>query len=112
MYLTVFFLVIMISVSEACGQTIAYIARQRESQILLIVAWICYSGVVYFLYRSYQYKGVGYINILWSGMTTLLMIVIGFVLFKERLHKMEWIGACFILIGIILMMGHKFKLLK
>lgn len=103
----VFFLVLMISLFEACGQSLAYVANKNNSHILLFCAWLAYIGVVFFLFKSYAYKGVGYINILWSGLTTLLMIAIGYVFFKERLTKMEWIGACFILIGIILMTYHQ-----
>ncbi len=107
MYLIVFFLVFMISLFEAGGQSLAYMAHKKSSFILLALSWLFYIVIVVLLYFSYKYKGVGYINILWSGMTTLLMILIGYFIFNERLNLIEWIGTGFIFIGIFLISSKK-----
>jgi multidrug transporter EmrE-like cation transporter len=107
MNLIILTIVLMISLCEACGQSIAFIAYQKRKIALLLVAWLFYLFVVYFLYQAYKYKGVGYVNILWSGITTLLMITIGYFLFKERLNKIEWIGAGFIIIGMIILLSFR-----
>ena len=105
----IFAIVLMISICEACGQSMAFLAHKKHKALLLIIAWFFYLFVVYFLYRAYAYKGVGYINILWSGITTLLMIAIGYLFFNERLSIIEWIGAGFILIGMSILLGFKFR---
>jgi multidrug transporter EmrE-like cation transporter len=105
--LAVLFIVFLISLCEAAGQSIAYHAYQKSSHILLAFSFVFYIAVVYLLYRSYAYKGVGFVNILWSGMTTILMIAIGYFVFHERLTTVEWIGAGLILAGILLMTLHQ-----
>ena len=104
--LAILIIVLMISLCEAAGQTLTYYAYMKSSTIILATSLVFYIAVVYLLYRSYRYKGVGYVNILWSGMTTILMITIGYFAFNERLSMMEWIGAGFILTGILLMSIH------
>ena len=105
--MAVLFIVFLISLCEAAGQSIAYYAYQKSSHVLLVFSAVFYIAVVYLLYRSYAYKGVGFVNILWSGMTTILMIAIGYFVFHERLTKMEWTGAGLILAGILLMTLHQ-----
>ena len=105
--LAVVFFVFMISLCEAAGQSIAYYAYKNSKIALLALSIVFYIAVVYFLYRSYAYKGVGYVNILWSGISTTIMIAIGYFVFHERLTKMEWVGAGLILVGILLMTLHQ-----
>ncbi len=100
-------IVLMISLCEAVGQSVTFLAHKHSKFVLLFVAWLFYLAVIYFLYRAYEYKGVGYVNILWSGITTLLMITIGFFLFNEKLSKVEWIGAVFIIIGMVILLTYK-----
>lgn len=109
MNVLIFMLVLMISICEACGQSIAFLAHKNSKIILLLLSWLFYLFVVYFLYRVYEYKGVGYVNILWSGMTTLLMILIGYFFFNERFKKAEWIGAGFIIVGMLILFVAKFR---
>lgn len=107
--LTVLFLVTGISGFEAIAQSLSYLAFTKSSWIYFIASWIIYLVVVFLLWKSYHYKGVGYINVIWSGITTAFMLLIGYFFFGERLSKEEWIGTAFILFGIALMTFHNVK---
>jgi multidrug transporter EmrE-like cation transporter len=106
-YLFIIFLVTMISIFEAGSQTLVYLSRVKKSILYFIFSLAVYFIVIVLLYMSYEYKGVGYVNVLWSGLTTFFMICIGYFYFGERLSKMEWIGASLILLGILLMTLHR-----
>lgn len=96
-YLVVFFLVIMISGFEAISQSFVYLSYKNKSNLYFAVALLFYLVVIILLYNAYKFKGVGYVNVL----------LIGYFFFGERLTRIEWIGASFILFGILLMVLHK-----
>ena len=100
-------IVLMISLCEAVGQSITFLAHKKSVFAYLLIAWFFYLAVVYFLYQAYKYKGVGFVNILWSGITTLLMVCIGYFFFNERFSKFEWIGAGFIIVGMVILLTYK-----
>jgi len=95
--------VILISCSEAVAQSLSYQSFNKKSKALFVASWLMYLIVVYLLYRAYHYRGVGYINVLWSGVTTLLMLFIGYTFFGERMRFWEWIGVALVMMGIALM---------
>lgn len=68
--------------------------------MFILFAVLCYAGVTALLYRAYEYKGVGLVNVLWSGVSVIMMLAIGYLVFKERLIMREWIGVAFIAIGL------------
>ena len=103
MFQTVVMLVLGISMTEAIAQSVAYRSVVQKSNLLFLVAWFMYIFVVYLLCQVYKYKGIGYVNVLWSGFTTMLMLTIGYVFFGERLTKIEWIGVGFVFLGIMIL---------
>jgi len=109
MILTILFLVVLISTFEACAQSTSYLAYKHNSLLFFALAWVIYLAVVYLLWKAYHYRGVGYVNVLWSGITTVIMLMIGYFIFHERLSKEEWVGVSLILIGIGFMTFHQLK---
>lgn len=107
--LNILFLVTAISGFEALAQSLSYLAYSKSSSIYFFASWILYLAVVFLLWKSYHYKGVGYINVIWSGITTAFMLLIGYFFFGEQLSREEWIGTAFILFGIALMTFHNVK---
>lgn len=101
--------VFLISSCEAAAQSLSYLAYKNKSNALFYASWMVYLLIVYLLWKSYHYRGVGYINVIWSGMTTALMLMIGYFFFGERLSKEEWLGTAFIIFGIALMTMHNVK---
>ena len=94
---------VAISLIEAGAQSLSFLSRQRGSLLLFLLAWLAYLFIVALLIQSYKYRGVGYMNVLWAGITTTLMILIGHVAFGERLTLQEWAGVVLIISGIVLM---------
>lgn len=105
----VLFFVILISAFEAFAQSMSYLSFLNRSVFYFILSWFLYLVIVFLLWKSYHYKGVGYINVLWSGVTTVFMLIIGYMFFGERLSKEEWAGAAFVLFGIGLMTFHNIR---
>jgi small multidrug resistance pump len=98
-------LVAAISACEAVGQSVAYLARQHRSAPQFLLAWAVYGGVVGLLYVVYGLHGVGYVNALWSGMTTVAMLLIGRFVFGERLARRQWAAIAVILAGMVVLVA-------
>ena len=99
----IFIIIIMISLSECVGQScLKKLFREPNKKHLFIVAVIFYTIVCYLLVLSYRYKGMGIVNVLWSGMSVLLMVSVGLLFYKEELSLNETMGIVLIIIGMIL----------
>lgn len=93
--------ILFVALFEAVGQTCIKLAHMYN-KLYMILAIISYAIVSFFLYVSYNYKGVGIVNALWSGLSIILMITIGLLFFKEKIGKREWLGIILIISGLLL----------
>lgn len=94
--------IIMVSGFEAAAQSLIAMARKGGGRIpLLLLGMACYCGVAYGLYVSYQYRGVGIVNALWSSLSIVLMLLIGRLFFKEHLSGQQWFGIALLIAGIL-----------
>lgn len=99
----VFIIILMISLSECLGQScLKKLFKEPSKTHLFLVAVVFYALVCYLLVLSYQYKGMGIVNVLWSGMSVLLMVSVGLLFYKEELSSNEISGIILIIIGMIL----------
>ncbi len=100
-------LIFSIAACEALAQTCLKYYHSNKYLPIFLVALILYTLVAYLLYKSYDYKGVGIVNTLWSGMSILVMLTIGILVFKEQLHLHDWIGVGMIIIGMYIITLNK-----
>lgn len=91
--------VVFVGLFEALAQSSIQSAERFQNKSYIGLAVVSYAVVCILLYKSYQYKGVGIVNVLWSGVSIVLMISIGYFIFGERITFVEWIGVVCILIG-------------
>ena len=61
----------------------------------LVAAGIAYAIVCYLLYKSYQYEGMGHVNILWSCVSILLAYAVGVSFFNEHINKYGYVAIFF-----------------
>lgn len=87
---------------EAFAQSSVQWAHRYQSTWHFLLALMCYAVVCFFLYVAYNYQGVGIVNALWSGMTIVMMLAIGYFVFEERLTRWEWVGVAFIVTGMLI----------
>lgn len=91
-----------ISICEALAQTCVKYYNMSHKLYVFLFALLMYCCVTYLLYLSYDYKGVGIVNVLWSGMTILVMLAVGIFVFNEEIHLHDWIGIFMIVMGMII----------
>lgn len=96
-------IIVAISVLECFGQSCLLSFQKNPSKwILFLGGLLFYSIVCFLLVLSYQYKGIGLINVLWSGISVLVIVSMGMIFFDEKITRMDWFGVAMVLLGIAL----------
>lgn len=99
--LALLLLVLAISISECLGQScLKTYHKSPEKTHLYIAGVLFYTIVCALLVMSYKYKGMGLINVLWSGLSVLVILSTGVIFFDEGITRMDMIGAGMIVAGI------------
>jgi multidrug transporter EmrE-like cation transporter len=98
-------IIVGISLCELMGQScLKYFNINQNKPHYYGLAIIFYAMVCYLLIKSYKYKGMGIINVLWSGISILVIMSGSILFFGEKITNMDKIGVLFIIIGILLVM--------
>lgn len=85
--------VTLIALTEIAGQTCLKMARVKNKTYLLTLGILLYAMVAYLLYMCYQYEGLGHTNLVWSCITIVLALFVGYHWFKEPFNKYNWIAV-------------------
>jgi multidrug transporter EmrE-like cation transporter len=95
-------LILAISISECIGQScLKKYNLDPEKTYLYISGVIFYSIVCALLVMSYKYKGMGLINVLWSGLSVLVIVSTGILFFNESITFLDKVGILLIITGIV-----------
>jgi len=99
-FTTVLIIVCLISLCELLGQScLKYLDVNKSKYHYYFIAVIFYSFVCYLLLLSYKFKGMGIINVLWSGISVLVILSSSMLFFGEKITTMDKIGVVFIILG-------------
>lgn len=89
---------------ETLGQ---YLSRKytdnKDKLWMIMLAVVCYLGIVYILTKTYNYENIGIVNALWSGLALVSVAVVGYFLFEERFSNQDYVGIALILAGVVLL---------
>lgn len=80
---------------------------QKTQYIYYFIAIICYGIVSYLLSMSYEHKGIGVINLIWSGVSITVILTAGMLLYGEKPTIYDIIGMCLIISGISIIIYDK-----
>jgi multidrug transporter EmrE-like cation transporter len=92
-------IIILISGVECIAQGCLKTFFSNNQLYLFILSIACYGIVCFLLVRSYRFKSMGLINCLWSGMSVLFILMVGYIIFSETLNIRDIFGVIFIIFG-------------
>jgi len=99
---TLLIIILLISISECLGQTcLKTLYNEPKQYHLYFAAVLFYSIVCYLLVLSYTYKGMGLVNVLWSGLSILIILSTGALFFNETITKLDIVGVICVILGMI-----------
>ncbi|HVW66922.1 MAG TPA: SMR family transporter [Candidatus Peribacteraceae bacterium] len=81
---------------------ICFLKQYYLSHRLRFVALGClfYLGVSLLLVQTFQYDGMGIVNVLWSAFSVILVVCAGHFGFHEKVTHREIVGIALVLIGV------------
>lgn len=94
-------LALIMSICELIGQScLKYLNKNPSKYHYYFMAVLFYSIICYLLLESYKYKSMGLMNIIWSGISILIVITVGITFFGETISFSDKIGVFFVLLGL------------
>ncbi len=91
------------AICELFGQScLKYLNKNPDKKHYYFLAILFYSIICYLLLESYKYKSMGLMNIIWSGISILIVISVGILYFGETITFSDKLGVFFVLIGLFL----------
>jgi multidrug transporter EmrE-like cation transporter len=104
--ITILLLIVLISISECIGTScLKKMYIDPKKYWLFFVAVGAYIFVCILLFVSYRYETMGLINVLWSGVSILVILGAGMIFFNETITNYDKIGIVFILAGMAFILG-------
>ena len=64
----------------------SYQSSNANNYPYIVIGMLCYTTIAYILYITFKLGGIGYVNLLWNCITLITGIIIGSLLFKERIN--------------------------
>lgn len=96
-YIYLFFAV----AAETIGTTALQASQQFTRLWPSVIVVVAYSIAFYLLGLALKYMPVGVVYAIWSGLGIVMIAVIGFVVFKQRLDAPALLGLAMIITGIL-----------
>lgn len=95
-------LILLIVLSESTAQF--FIKKYDKIPVLYYYSYgvFFYLLVIFLLTKVYKNTGMGIVQLLWSGLSVISVLMIGHFMFGEKIHSNEWIGMILILSGVII----------
>ena len=82
----VYLIILMIAMIEACAQFCIKKGFDNKNKFLYCIGFVLYAIIGFFLLKSYNYKGVGYCNLVWSALSILFACFSGKIFFGEKIN--------------------------
>lgn len=99
------FIVLLIAIAECLGQVcLKTLFHNPKQYYLYFTALLFYSIVCYLILMSYHYHSMGIVNLLWAGTSTVLVLLIGWLVFNEQHTKLSIFGIGLVIAGIFCIM--------
>ena len=97
--------------SEACAQYFLKKCKTTQRWHFFMIAVFFYSLVCLGLYNMYGYREMGVVNLMWSCLSIITIILVGVTFFHESINWYDIIGVIFVFIGFgfIFLYGHWVK---
>lgn len=98
-----FAIIIFICIAEASAMACVKNFHNGNGVIYFMAAVALYAIVCYLLHCSYYYKNsMGVTNVIWSGLSVLMVALFGILIFHEKIHFHDIVAAAFITIGLVI----------
>lgn len=101
-------LIILIVITETFAQYNIRKSTNTMNNLYLLIGILSYGLICYLLSHGYKYNEIGKMNVLWSILSMISILLIGIIIFHEQVNIYDIIGLVLSIIGFyfIFIKGH------
>ena len=101
-------LLVFIVASEAVAQYCIRRCKEEQKYHLFLLGVFFYAFVCMGLYFMYGFRQMGVVNLIWSCMSILTIMMVGIIFFHEQVNVYDLIGMILVFTGLVLIFikGH------
>lgn len=97
------FIIVLIVLCETLAISCVKEYHETNKKRYFCFALVGYVGVCYLLHKSFDHNGMAITNVLWSGLSILLVTLAGVLYFKEEIHLHDLFAGLLITAGVIIL---------
>ena len=95
------FLLLLTVLSETAAVIFMKYSAGFQNKLYTILAIILYGLGFVFLTLTLKHLPAGIANAIWAGASTVLVAVLGMIIFKEKLSTLQMVSMGFIVVGLV-----------
>lgn len=93
---------LIIAILDLIGMMFAKYSSIKNNNTYIIIPIICFAITAFFISLMLKYQPTAVINMLWVTVSTILVAILSYFIFKESLTLMQISGILVALVGIIM----------
>tara|TARA_B100000575_G_scaffold191104_1_gene154195 strand:- start:23697 stop:24077 length:381 start_codon:yes stop_codon:yes gene_type:complete len=93
-------IIVGIVICEAIAQYHIKLYNEIPEKYYYLMGLGFYGIIVYLLNEAYNKTTMGTAKVLWAGMSSITILLIGRLFFGEKIDTNEWVGMMLILLGV------------
>tara|TARA_B100000902_G_scaffold384718_1_gene425204 strand:- start:1108 stop:1488 length:381 start_codon:yes stop_codon:yes gene_type:complete len=93
-------IIVGIVICEAIAQYHIKLYNEIPEKYYYLMGLGFYGIIVYLLNEAYNKTTMGTAKVLWAGMSSITILLIGRLFFGEKIETNEWVGMMLILLGV------------
>lgn len=97
-----FILVIVLSLLDVAGASAAKMWYLHKSPYYLALTIILFGLAGLTFAKSLSYQGMAITNILWVAFSAILVVLVGYFIFRENITPLQLVGIVIIIGGLVL----------
>lgn len=102
-YMYVILLILITTIVEAYSQYNLKMYNNYKTGYYFLIGALGYLIIAGLLTYSYNFGKMGIINVIWNIGSTILILLIGYFYFSEKLTTLQLFGVILAIVGLILM---------
>ena len=98
----IFVIILIIVFFECIGQGMLKHYNTNSHICFFFIAIFCYIIICCFVVKSYKNNNMGHVICIWSGLSIIIMTLLGVFMFNEKLNNKDILGILLVILGIFI----------
>lgn len=97
-----YFFIAATTIFDVIGIISAKLWHINKNPLFIVSTCLFFGLAGYMFARSVRFESIGIANAIWGGLSAILIVASGYILFKENIAPIQIFGIAAIVIGLVL----------